>query len=98
MAIFVSQVVAKSQIHKIFKSQNLTDFLRFRPIFFLMWSQFIFLKAYTKFQGQTTIKSPWIESGHFVPPPAPPSRNFIQIRPDELKLLINSTEIKFILN
>ena len=34
MAIFVSQVVAKSQIHKIFKPQNLTDFLRFGPIFF----------------------------------------------------------------
>ena len=34
MAIFVSQSVAKSQIHKIFKSQNLTDFLRFRLIFF----------------------------------------------------------------
>ena len=37
MAIFVSQVVAKSQIHKIFKFQNLTVFLRLRPIFFLMW-------------------------------------------------------------
>ena len=34
MAIFVSQVMAKSQVHKIFKSQNLTDFLRFKPIFF----------------------------------------------------------------
>ena len=28
MAIFVSQVEAKSQIHKIFKSQNLTAFLK----------------------------------------------------------------------
>ena len=34
MAIFVSQVVAKSQIDKILKSQNLAVFLRFRPIFF----------------------------------------------------------------
>ena len=52
LAIFVSQVVAKSQIHKIFKSQNLTDILRFKPIFSLMWSQLKFLKAYTKFQDQ----------------------------------------------
>ena len=35
-AVFVSQVVGKSQIQKIFKSQNLTDYLRFGPIFFLM--------------------------------------------------------------
>ena len=34
MAIFVSKVVVKSQIHKIFKSQNLTAFLRFKPTFF----------------------------------------------------------------
>ena len=34
MAIFVSQVEAKSQTHNIVKSQNLTDFLRFRPNFF----------------------------------------------------------------
>ena len=33
MAIFVSQVVAKYQIHKIFKYQNFTAFLRFRPFF-----------------------------------------------------------------
>ena len=31
--IVVSQVVPKSQTHKIFKSQNPTDFLRFRQIF-----------------------------------------------------------------
>ena len=34
MAIFVSQVEAKSQTHKIVKSQNLIDYLRFRPNFF----------------------------------------------------------------
>ena len=33
MTIFVTQVRAKFQIHKIFKSQKLTDFLRFGPIF-----------------------------------------------------------------
>ena len=34
MAIFVSQIEAKSQTHEIVKSQNPTDFLRFRPNFF----------------------------------------------------------------
>ena len=33
MAILVNQDEAKSQIHNIFKSQNLNDFLRFRPNF-----------------------------------------------------------------
>ena len=33
-AILVSQVEAKSQIHKINILQNLTDFLRFLPNFF----------------------------------------------------------------
>ena len=37
------------------KFSNLNDFLRFRPIRSLKWSKFIFLKAYTQFQGQTTI-------------------------------------------
>ena len=32
MAIFLTQVVVKSQIHKIFKFQNLTDILRTRGL------------------------------------------------------------------
>ena len=34
MAIFVSHIEAKSQTHEIVKSQNPTDFLRFRSNFF----------------------------------------------------------------
>ena len=41
MAVFVIQVMTKSQIQKNFKSQNFTDFLRFRPIFFFVKSIYI---------------------------------------------------------
>ena len=45
MAIFVSQIEAKSQTHEIFKSQNPTDFLRFRPnLYSWMYTQIFKVK------------------------------------------------------
>ena len=38
-------------------------------IFFLMWNQFIFLNAYTNFQGQRTIWRPQTQYGFLAPPP-----------------------------
>ena len=53
--LFVSQLEAKSQVYEIFKSQNLIDFLRFIPNFFLMWSRFICLNRYTNFLVKKSI-------------------------------------------
>ena len=45
------------------------DTIEIKLFFFILasWAGIAF-NAYTKFQGQTTIKGPYVESEHFVPP------------------------------
>ena len=45
------------QIFNPLNFQNLKDFLRFWPHFFLIWTWFIFQNAWTKFQGQTKFRA-----------------------------------------
>ena len=56
-AVFVSQVVAKSQIQQIFKSQNLTAFLRFRPIFFSCEVNLYFWKHIQSFKVKQQLRA-----------------------------------------
>ena len=68
MAIFLSQVVAKSQIHKIFKSQNLTTFLRFRQFFLSCEVNLYFASTYKVSRSNNNLEPlNWL--WHFVPPP-----------------------------
>ena len=69
MAVFVSQVVAKSQIQKIFKSQNLTDFLRFRSIFFSCEVNLYFWKHTQSFKVKQQFRALKLNLGTLCPPP-----------------------------
>ena len=54
MAIFVSQGEAKSQFRQIFKSQNLTQFLRFGPNFLHVSSISIEIQSLNSNMGPKT--------------------------------------------
>ena len=69
MAIFVSQGEAKSQFRQIFKSQNLTQFLRFGPNFLHVSSISIEVQSLNTNMGPKTTPSMISKGGYQIPPP-----------------------------
>ena len=67
MAIFVSQVVAKYQIHKIFKSQNLTAFLYLDQFFFLCEVNLSFWKHTQSFKVKQQFRALKLNLGTLCP-------------------------------
>ena len=65
----MSQVIAKSQIQKNFKSQNLTDFLRFRLIFFSCEVNSYFWKHTQSFKVKQQSRALELNPGTLCPTP-----------------------------
>ena len=69
MAIFVSQGEAKSQFRQIFKSQNLTQFLRFGPNFLHVSSISIEVQSLNSNMAPNITPSLISKGGYQIPPP-----------------------------
>ena len=69
MAIFVSQGEAKSQFRQIFKSQNLTQFLRFGPNFLHVSSISIEVQSLNSNMAPNINPSLISKGGYQIPPP-----------------------------
>ena len=69
MAIFVSQGEAKSQFRQIFKSQNLTQFLRFGPNFLHVSSISIEVQSLNSNMIPKIAPSLISKGGYQIPPP-----------------------------
>ena len=70
MAIFVSQGEAKSQFRQIFKSQNLTQFLRFGPNFLHVSSISIEVQSLNSNMAPNITPSLISKGGYQIPPPS----------------------------
>ena len=68
MAIFVSQGEAKSQFRQIFKSQNLTQFLRFGPNFLHVSSISIEVQSLNSNTAPNITPSLISKGGYQIPP------------------------------
>ena len=75
MAIFVSQGEVKSQFRQIFKSQNLTQFLRFGPNFLHVSSISIEVQSLNSNMAPNITPSLISKGGIRYPPPPSAGRN-----------------------
>ena len=75
MAIFVGRGEAKSQFRQIFKSQNLTQFLRFGPNFLHVSSISIEVQSLNSNMAPNITPSLISKGGYQIPPPPSVGRN-----------------------
>ena len=87
MAIFVSQGEAKSQFRQIFKSQNLTQFLRFGPKFLHVTSISIEVQSLNCNMLPNITPSLISKGGYQIPPPPSAGRNGYPVT-DRVKLCL----------